>query len=362
MISWIRKKVCLLTLLDLSAAFDTIDHTILVKRLETTLGVSGTALRWFKSYLDNRYQSVRVGTETSDKSLLRFGVPQGSVLGPVLFTLYTQPLADIIKKHRLNYHFYADDTQLYISGDIDELPVLISKISTCVLDIKEWMTMNKLKLNDDKTEFMILGSNDTLSNVPTMTLPLGEHDIAGVGKVRNLGAILDCHMTMDNFVGDTCKKMYHQIRKIGSVRPFLTEDVTKTLVTSLVLSRLDFCNSLLGGLQQNSLHRLQIAQNQAARLVKRTRKRDHITPILKELHWLPVNQRIAYKICLLTFKGLNGLAPAYISNQLCLYKPTRSLRSMHDTTPACRRCKTLGERSLSLLAPTLWNQLLQAIR
>jgi len=117
--------------------------------------------------------------------------------------------------------------------------------------------MNKLKLNDDKTEFMLLGSNDTLSNVPNMTLPLGEHDIASCSKVRNLGAILDCHMSMDNFVGDTCKKMYHQIRKIGSIRPFLTEDVTKTLVTSLVLSRLDFCNSLLGGLQQNTLHRLQ---------------------------------------------------------------------------------------------------------
>ena len=159
--------------------------------------------------------------------------------------------------------------------------------------------------------------------------------------------------------------MYFQLRNIGSIRNCLTEDVTKTLVTSLVLSRLDFCNSLLSGLPQDAMHRLQIVQNQAARLIKRTRKRDHITPVLKELHWLPVEKRIVYKVCLFCYKALNSQAPGYINDFLHRYKPTRSLRSENDTTiftkPYCHY-KTFGERSFSYFGPTVSNNLPQSLR
>ena len=144
------RKVNLLVLLDLSAAFDTIDHDILIKRLECSFGVKGTALKWFASYLKNRTQSVKVSGFQSEKGFLQFGVPQGSVLGPVLFTMYTQPLVHIMRKFNILYHLYADDTQLYGSVYPNELPDLIDRFEHCIAEVKAWMKVNKLKLNDEK--------------------------------------------------------------------------------------------------------------------------------------------------------------------------------------------------------------------
>ncbi|GFR91355.1 reverse transcriptase [Elysia marginata] len=158
-----------MTLLDLSAAFDTIDRNILLTRLNQTFGLSGTVLQWFESYLSNRTQSVFIGDHTSRKLPLVFGVLQGSVLGPILFTLYTSPLSSIIKLHGMSHHLYADDTQMYCTDTINNLPLLLSKTSICIESVlKEWMMTNKLNLNDDKTEIIILGKD--VHSIPTTTL------------------------------------------------------------------------------------------------------------------------------------------------------------------------------------------------
>uniref|UniRef100_A0AAR2KLX4 Reverse transcriptase domain-containing protein n=1 Tax=Pygocentrus nattereri TaxID=42514 RepID=A0AAR2KLX4_PYGNA len=148
--------ISLLVLLDLSVAFDTIDHNILLERLENMVGVTGTALSWFRSYLSERYQFVSVNNLSSNYSKVRFGVPQGSVLGPILFTIYMLPLGTIISKHGINFHCDADDTQLYISSEPDD-KMKLSKIEDCVKDIKDWMSSNFLLLNLDKTEVLLLG-------------------------------------------------------------------------------------------------------------------------------------------------------------------------------------------------------------
>jgi len=151
-------KVSILTLLDLSAAFDTIDHGLLLSRLEHVFGVSDSALLWFSSYLSNRTQTVSINNSTSDPALLRYGVPQGSVLGPVLFVLYTAPLADIMTAHSVLHHSYADDTQLQKSADPKGFDTLVNSMQECIRDVKSWMTFNKLKLNDEKTEVMVVSS------------------------------------------------------------------------------------------------------------------------------------------------------------------------------------------------------------
>jgi hypothetical protein len=158
----------LLLLLDLSAAFDTIDHNILLKRLSDKYGIKGTALKWFKSYLSDRTQTVIINGCESEPKNIKYGVPQGSVLGPLLFTAYLAPLSEVLKKHGLKYHCYADDTQLYISflplNEEDE-ELSIDILRKAVKDIKRFMALNKLKLNDDKTEFLILGSKNKLTHV-----------------------------------------------------------------------------------------------------------------------------------------------------------------------------------------------------
>jgi len=137
-------KISLLTLLDLSAAFDTIDHSILLSRLQNTFGINGTALTWFTSYLTDRFQKVIVNKIQSKPVKMECGVPQGPVLGPVLFTLYTAPLSHIINNHPIDHHFYADDTQLQCSDTVENLPSLLTNMSYCLQDIQNWMTQNKL--------------------------------------------------------------------------------------------------------------------------------------------------------------------------------------------------------------------------
>ena len=159
-----RSECTFLVLLDLSAAFDTVDHGTICSRLSEVFGISGSALRWFSSYLQNRKQSVCVRDTHSTEAILGYGVPQGSVLGPELFKDYTSVLAQIIEPHGVNHHFYADDTQLFIlfKPGVDEASALL-KLQQCVDSVRRWMSSNFLKLNDDKSEFVIIGSQHNIA-------------------------------------------------------------------------------------------------------------------------------------------------------------------------------------------------------
>ena len=173
----IKKKVCLISLLDLSAAFDTIDHGILITRLNRSFGISGTALCWLTSYLEDRCQRVKVGNSFSEEAVLKFGVPQGSVLGPILFTIYTQPLAIILKKHDMHYHLYADDTQIYRSINTENIDKLKIETEDCIKNVKNWMNINKLKLNDNKTEVMLCYSPRHSIQDLNISLNINGHEI-----------------------------------------------------------------------------------------------------------------------------------------------------------------------------------------
>ena len=146
----------ILVLLDLSAAFDTIDHSILIDRLENWVGISGTALNWFASYLSNRTFSVSIGEFVSSSAMIKCGIPQDSILGPILFSIYMLPLGEIIRNHNISFHFYADDTQLYLSVKPNELNKL-AVLHECLNDVQSWLSQNFLQLNPDKTEVLIIG-------------------------------------------------------------------------------------------------------------------------------------------------------------------------------------------------------------
>jgi hypothetical protein len=354
------QNVCLLLLLDLSAAFDTIDHEIMMTRLSDEFGICGTAFDWFRSYLSGRMQCVTIGEGKSEPILLKYGVPQGSVAGPELFTRYAAPVARIISKYGLAYHIYADDTQIYVFFRVKNSKQALDCVEKCVTEIRTWMRVNKLQLNDGKTEVILIGSNQNLKQLPAnLSLQVGETAVAPSTAVRNIGAIFDKNMTMEKHINTVCKAANFHIRNIGKIRKYLTRHATEQLVHAFVTSKLDYANALLVGVARKQLQKLQRVQNTAARVITRTAKYENITPVLQQLHWLPVKHRITFKILLVTYKALHGNAPGYIRELLTVYEPSRSLRSQDKQllVEPKTRLKTFGDRAFSSIAPRLWNQL-----
>lgn len=357
-----NKEVTLLVLLDLSAAFDTVDHTILLNRLKN-IGITELVYDWFSSYLTGRTQAVFLDGVSSDSVNLTCGVPQGSVLGPILFNIYTQPLGEIARKHGLNYHFYADDTQLYTSFSIKDSNTSVLSVSECIADIKTWMKSNLLMLNDSKTEVILLGTKQQLSKFSNLEISVGNANIKPCTKVRNLGVIFDNNMTMEDHVNNICKTSYFYIRLLGKLRKFLDKETGAMITHAFVTSRLDYCNSLLHGISSSLTAKLQHVLNTAARIVTGTKIGNHITPVLKSLHWLPVVQRCAFKTALLTFKVIHGLAPSYLCELIRYSSTFRDLRSINDVfldVPKSKSC--IGSRAFVFSAPKLWNDLPKDIR
>ncbi len=358
------KQCVAVALLDLSAAFDTIDHFILLDILSNDLGVDGIALQWFRSYLSNRTQCVSIEGTVSEPVDLPYGVPQGSVLGPLLFCAYMTKLGQIIQIHNLSYHIYADDTQIYLSFNLNESQSAVTKLELCISEIRTWMVTHKLKLNDDKTEFITISSPYNKNDINGLKIKIGDESILASKSVRNLGVIMDCVFNMQDHITSVCQACYFHLRNIGSIRRYLTNETAAQIIHSFVTSKLDYCNSLLYGLPQNSLERLKKVQNTAVRIITTCKIQDNITPHLKYLHWLPVHLRIDFKINLLTFKSLNGLAPDYLSSLLQFRKTKKSLRSETKKLLDTPRTRTTsyGDRAFSVCAPVLWNDLPDEIR
>ena len=226
--------VSVLVLLDLSAAFDTIDHNVLLQRLEHQIGIKGTALSWFRSYLSDRSQFVHVNDESSINTTVSHGVPQGSVLGPILFTLYMLPLGNIIRNHSINFHCYADDTQLYLSIKPDEINKL-SKLQTCLKDIKSWMSCNFLMLNSEKTEILVLGPKNLRDSMSTATLD--GITLASSTTVRNLGVIFDQDLSLNSHIKQTSRTAFFHLRNITKTRRILSKTDAEKLIHAFVTSR-----------------------------------------------------------------------------------------------------------------------------
>ncbi len=365
-----RGNTIMLVLLDLSSAFDTIDHHILVERMQKEFGVTGTANNWFASYLSDRTTRVCVLGDYSNDHTLKYGVPQGSVAGPPIFTAYAQPVANIIRRFKIGYHIYADDTQLYLgfnSKSEEDVAAAKHRMTECIDEIRSWMLANKLKLNDSKTELFLIASSRQASSIShlDLTLNIGGSVIAPSNVVKNLGIVFDGSLSMKDHVSSLCRSVNFHIRNLSRIRRFIDNSTCAHAVRSLILSRLDYGNSLLGGLSATDIQRLQKLQNRAARLIYQVCTRTSAAPLLRELHWLPIQQRIEFKILVHVYNCINCSSPIYLQDLISFYNSGRQgLRSSNDITrlaiPKTKR--TFGDHSFSVLGPRLWNKLPISVR
>ena len=303
---------------------------------------------------------VSIGSYRSLSSPLLCGVPQGSVLGPMLFTLYTSPIEEIVTSHGFDLMLYADDSQIYI---VCERPdEVLPSISSCIDELSTWLSANSLVFNESKTEAVHFISRLSKDHNDLEILQVGKSVITLKSKVKNLGVIFEnrCDMTAD--INRRCKSAFYGLKRISKLSHLLNQSQTEKLIHAFVTSHLDYGNSLLYGLPQYLIDKLQSVQNAAARLISKTQSQSHITPILKYLHWLPICKRIEFKILLLTFKHIRGESPHYFNTMIqgnfnVSTRPTR-----HNTLCLPRRdtrhtLKTYGHRSFTIAAPILWNRL-----
>ncbi|KAG5858110.1 hypothetical protein ANANG_G00026610, partial [Anguilla anguilla] len=233
-------------------------------------------------------------------------------------------LGSVISAHGLSYHCYADHTQLFLSFPPSDTQVS-ARISACLRDIQSWMDNHHLKLNPGKTEMIFIPAPS--SNLLDFSISLGDTVVSSSPTAKNLGVVMDNRLSLSQNItalSRTCRFFLYNIRRI---RPFLTTYATQLLVQAMVLSRLDYCNSLLAGLPASSIRPLLLIQNAAARLVYNLPRHSHVTPLLTDLHWLPVMARIKFKTLVLAYQAAKGSAPGYIQRIIRPYTPARPLRS-----------------------------------
>ena len=370
-----------MVLFDLTAAFDTIEHEDLKDLLDLDFGIRDLALAWLASYLgtesDSRTESVVIDGVTSKPVRVVRGVPQGSVVGPELFIMYVNSLRKVAEQYGVSIHQFSDDTTIYLEfcfpPECPDLFDALRILSSCAGDLVDWFAYNWVKLNPPKSDCLYCAPAELADKLPLIPLRVGEHVLPPSDSARVLGVMLSSDMSMDKQISAVTKAANFNLYRLGKIRSHLTTEATKILAHALVISRIDYANSLLAGLPKSKIKPLQSVQDSAARLIHRGSYSSEESRF--RLHWLPVTSRILFKILLLVFDCLQGLAPAYLQKAITLHIPGRSgLRSNARSLEAkavksSRRKKrrsrlfpSYQRRSFTTFAPVYWNVLPAAVR
>ena len=357
LLSFDNNNATMLLLIDLSAAFDTVDIDLLLDILESEIGVGGTALKWFESFLKNRSQSVLIENVLSNSLKVKFGVPQGSVLGPKLFNIYIRSLFNIIKNRGFCTSGYADDNNAYQSFALHfQYDLITNQLPSLMDEIKTWMNLHFLKINPDKTEIIVFLPYE-FRNKSLINGAFLEGDCIRFGhSVKNLGFILDRFLYMDSHVDSTVSYCYKLISDVARIRYLLSYEDAVSLMHAIVSSRLDYCNSLLYGINKSVVQKFQRVQNAAARLISKRKKHESVSDVLIDLHWLPVEQRIIFKVLVFTYKIINNLAPECLKTLITVNRADETLLNNVYMD------SNYGRRSFTYSAPRFWNALPKHIR
>ena len=353
-------KCCGVLFLDLKKAFDTVDHRLLLEKL-VSYGVGGIELQWFTSYLENRQQRTLVNNSLSISKTVLCGVPQGSILGPLLFILYINDLPDKIQ--RCKVLLYADDTALYFSASSPA--VLENILNEEISNVSSWFQTNKLTLNTRKTKVMLFGSAKRVGTFPPLNIKIDDNQIEQVSLFKYLGVWLDCTLTFAHHIDYISKKANARLAILGRTRRYISTKTAMTLYKSLIMPYFDYCDTVWDTCSCQLKQQLQILQNRALRIINKVDRYTHVSDLHKMSNILTLQQRRDQHIQVFMYKATHNLYPSYI----CSKFTDASLIHTHTTRTAANnslfipRAKlNAGKNRISYRGATSWNLLSPELR
>ena len=348
-----NKHISLLILTDLSKAFDSVSHEVLLQKC-SELAIDSF---WFQDYLKDRIQSVRIGDTISDITNVDYGVPQGSILGPILFLIYVNDMSRYIYEGLLVQ--YADDAQVVISDHIDNLQELVAKAEHILSKVKEYFLKNGLLLNAKKTQCIFIGTHQYINRIPEdIKISCGNESIIPSYHVKNLGLHMDRFMSFNVHIDEVCKKVTGILMYINRMKDSFDISTRSQIVQSLALSIINYCFIIWGTTNTTQLDRVQKLQNFAAKVaIGGARKYDHVSPIIKQLKWLKIKEKNIYDTCIMVFKILNHNFPSWLISFQTVNE-IRNVETRQSNDLYVDRTRTdMGARSLKSRGPFLWNVL-----
>src|SRR6218665_1823357 len=360
--------VSLLDLFGVSSAFDSVDYSILLQRLSTSFGLTDKPLEWLRSFLSERTNCATFGSSRSAWVHAPFGVPQGSVLGPLLYIIYTADIGALLSSHGLLHQLYADDVQAYTRCTPDCAVTMVRQLCLAMDFLSGCLASNRLLLNPTKTQFIWLGSLRRLANVDRCLVAQTFPHLVFCDNVRDLEIILDQELNFSAHINQLTHSCYYQLHHLRTVSRSLSHDTAATLVHAFVTSRLDHCCSVLVGLPLTLTAHLDRVLRSAARLIGGVPKFATISGYMRDtLHWLPIRQRIFYRVAVLVWHCFIGVAPVYLQ-ELC--RPESTLVGHHALRSSCGgkllvprvNTSTMQRLVFSVVASSIWNSLPSQIR
>ncbi len=349
-----KKHVTALILLDLSKAFDSINHTILLHKLKC-VGASPLAIQWFESYLSDRSQYVRIGSTVSSTSALTHGVPQGSILSPFLFGIYVNDLPAVTVSSDLDS--YVDDSKLHLAFLVDDVQQSIAKLEKDLYKTAKWCLEHQLLINPDKTKFILVGTRSMLQNLPTQ-INLKFLGKTPVSVAKDLGMHLDLHLSYEDHISKLSSTCINKLCQISRVKESFDKKTLLLLIEALVINKLLYSSSMWANTSSKNLKKLQTVQNFACRIITGIKKFDHVTSGLQELNWLSIENLLIYKDTIMAYKCLNNFAPSYLANKFTKRYDIHNCQTRNNHCLNIPSFKTTaGQRTFHYRAVKIWNDI-----
>ena len=342
-------------LIDLQKAFDTIDHTLFLEKLEC-LGFSRSAIKWYQSYLTNRTFFVNVEKELSEVGHLTCGVPQGSILGPLIFLMYVNDMAQAVD---CDLFLYADDSCLVFTGD--NITSIEENLNRNFNSLCDWFVENKLSIHfgEDKTKSIVFGTKWKLKNLRAIDIRRGDVKIKQHYSVEYLGCILDntlCGISMCNKV---IGKIGNRLKFLYRKQSFLSSSLRRMLCNALIQPHFDYaCSAWYPNLNKRFKKKIQVMQNKCIRFCLSLPNRYHIsTEEFRGINWLPTRERFEQCVCVSTFKFWNKQSPLYMKDIYTKMYYNHNTRRSGARLELPSKSTDIGQKGLSYIGPKLWNEL-----